>query len=79
MFHVIQDGYAIVRSKRGIHRQCRLYQYREGLYIGLSGGFVRLMTNGNVGTPDVSYLEISLPDGFTTTADSFGRLNVCTQ
>lgn len=62
MFHVIQDAYCIVRGKRGVHKQPKVYKYKDGLYIGALGGYVRLMKNGDVGTPDLSYIELHVPE-----------------
>lgn len=76
MFHVIQDAYCILRTKRGVYKQARVYSYKGGLYVGASGGFVRLMTNGNVGTPDVSYVELWLPAGFSQGKTETGLLTL---
>lgn len=75
MFHVIQDAYCIVRGKRGVYKQCKVYKYKGGLYIGACGGFVRLMKEGNVGTPDLTYVELHVPD-VDIVNDSLGRLTV---
>lgn len=61
MFHIIQDAYCIVRGKRGVYKQTKVYRYNDGLYIGAMGGFVRLMKNGDVATPDLSYVELVVP------------------
>lgn len=74
MFHVIQDAHAIVRSKHGVYKQVKVYQYKEGLYIGIKGGYCRLMKGGDVATPDCSYVELVLPDEFKTGHDGYGRL-----
>lgn len=75
MFHVIQDAYCIVRGKRGVFKQCKVYKYKGGLYIGACGGYVRLMKEGDVATPDLSYVELSVP-GYAVQHDSLGRLDV---
>jgi len=76
MFHIIQDAYCILRTKRGVYKQTRVYAYKHGLYVGTSGGYCRLMTNGNVGTPDVSYVELHLPAGFSQGKTEIGALTL---
>lgn len=73
MFHIIQDAVAIVRNKRGIYKQCKVYRYKRGVYIGVSGGYARLLRDGDVGTPDMSWIELT---GVETKPDSIGRLEV---
>lgn len=67
MFHIIQDAYCITRNKNGIYKQARLYRYKEGLYVGVGGGFARLLRNGDVGTPNLSYVDLFLPEGYSIT------------
>ena len=74
MFHVIQDGYCITRNKRGIYKQAKVYHYKHGLYVGVSGGYTRLCKNGEVGTPDLSYVELELPHDIALASDNIGRL-----
>lgn len=74
MFHIIQDAYCIVRNKRGVYKQAKMYHYKLGLYVGVSGGYVRVMRNGDLGTPDLSYVEIYLPGEIETVCDNMGRL-----
>lgn len=73
MFHVIQDAYCIVRQRNGVHKQAKVYQYNNGLYVGVKGGYVRLMKDGNVGTPDMSWIELVTHD-IKRTQDAMGRL-----
>lgn len=74
MFHVIQDAYAIVRNRAGVYKQVKVYRYNGGLYIGAKGGFCRLMKGGDVATPDMSYVELWLPNCVKQTHDECGRL-----
>ena len=76
MFHVIQDAYCITRNKRGIYKQAKVYRYKTGLYVGVSGGYSRLCKAGDIGTPDLSYVELVLPDHMTPIPDSIGRLTL---
>lgn len=71
MFHIIQDAYCITRNKRGVYKQAKVYRYKNGLYVGVSGGYARLMKTGDVGTPDVSWVELK---NVEYTNDSLGRL-----
>jgi len=74
MFHVILDAFCITRNKRGIYKQAKVYRYKAGLYVGVSGGFSRLCKGGDIGTPDMSYVELFLPDYLVIGNDSIGRL-----
>jgi len=74
MFHVILDAFCIIRNKRGIYKQAKVYHYKTGLYVGVCGGFSRLCRNGDIGTPDLSYVELVLPEFITISTDNIGRL-----
>lgn len=74
MFHVIQDAYCIVKTRKGVFKQTKVYKYSGGLYINACGGFVRLMKGGDIGTPDMSYIELQLPETIATHHDSLRRL-----
>lgn len=70
LFHVIEDAFVITRC-RGVLKQAKLYHRRGALYVGASGGFVRLSGNGNTSAPNLSYEEIV---GFEPAAtDNLGR------
>lgn len=76
MFHIIQDAYCITRNKCGIYKQGKLYRYNGGLYVATGGGYARLLRNGDVGTPNLSYVDIFLPPEYQQTVDATGRLCV---
>lgn len=76
MFHIIQDAHCILRTPKGVYKQAKVYKYNQGLYVGACGGFVRLMKNGDCGTPNLSYVELLLPNGLVAHADEIGRLFV---
>lgn len=65
LFHKIDDGVAIVRLAKGVHKQVPLYRRADRVFIGHGGGFVRVCApfNGTFGTgnPNVSVLEMEGP------------------
>ena len=44
LFHEIPDAQAIVRCKGGVYKQVKLYRRGPHKYVGLRGGFVRILT-----------------------------------
>lgn len=74
MFHVIQDAYCIIHGKKSVYKQVKVYRYKDGLYIGAMGGFVRLMKNGDLATPDMTYIELFLPEGYRTGYTPIGSM-----
>ena len=74
MFHVIPDAFCILRSKKGVYKQAKVYRYSGGLYVGACGGFVRLLKDGDVGTPDLSYVQLEVPVGLRVEHDHLRRL-----
>jgi hypothetical protein len=69
LFSLIEDKQAIIRNKRGVYRQVKLYQRNDELYVGASGGFVRLLKDKRTSHPDVLWehleIEYNLPTEFS--------------
>ena len=63
LFHVIEDGAAILRFKRGIFRQAKIYRRGADVFAGVGGGFIRLLAHGGTTNVDVSCLEVAGPGG----------------
>jgi hypothetical protein len=61
LFHVIEDGAAILRLKGGVYRQTKIYRRGAEVFVGLGGGFVRLLKGGGTTKPDVTCLEVEGP------------------
>ena len=63
LFHEIVDGAAIVRLKHGLHKQVKIYRRKGFVYVGVSGGFVRIVTKfGDYWTtanPNISVIDIT--------------------
>lgn len=61
LFHAIEDKQAIIRNKKGVYRQVKLYHRDDQLYVGCAGGFVRLMKDKRTSHPDVlwEHLEVA--------------------
>jgi hypothetical protein len=62
LFTVIEDVPVIVRVKGGVFKQCKLYHRDKRLYVGISGGFVRVEakfgeTNGT-SNPNITVIDI---------------------
>ena len=61
LFHVIDDGAVILRAKRGVYRQSKVYRRGKDVFASFGSGFVRLMARTCTTNPDVSWLEIEAP------------------
>lgn len=70
-FHVIDDAAAIIRTK-GVFRQVKVYRRGEALYAGHGSGFIKLSAGGGTSTPNVSWLDIDLPEGMRFAEKGFG-------
>lgn len=71
LFHILVDTYVVIRRK-GVFKQCRVYQRGGRVYAGTAGGFIRLLASGNTTQPDTVWEgEIDHPlvviDGFHMT------------
>lgn len=60
LFTRIDEAQAIVKRK-GIYKQCPLYERDNNVYAGLGGGFIRLMSHGSTTAPDVLWDEVFDP------------------
>lgn len=61
LFHVIEDGAAILRLKRGVFRQAKIYRRGADVFAAVGGGFVRLLAHGGTTNTDVTCLEVEGP------------------
>lgn len=65
LFHKIETGVAIVRLKRGVHKQVDMYARNGRVFIPHGGGYVRIVAKfGDTwGTahPDIAVLEFEAP------------------
>lgn len=63
LFHEIPDGAAIIRMKHGLHKQAKIYRRSGHVYIGVQGGFVRIMPKfGNywpTANPNITVVDIT--------------------
>jgi hypothetical protein len=74
LFSLIEDKFAIIRNKRGVYRQVKLYQRDEQLYAGCHGGYVRLMKEKRTSHPDVIWEHIEV--AFNQPTELSGGLRV---
>lgn len=58
LFHLIDDVFVILRTRRGIYKQAKLYARGEHVYAGHGGGFVRLFREGT-SCPDVLWQDMT--------------------
>jgi hypothetical protein len=61
LFHIIDDGVAILRVKGRVYRQAKIYHRGEDVFAGYGGGYVRLTRGGWTTMPDVSCIEVEGP------------------
>lgn len=77
-FHIIPDADIITVSK-SVYKQAKVYHRGGALYVGASGGFVRLYAGGNTGTPNLRWDDIDIP-GITgpeaIAKDALGKLSL---
>lgn len=57
-FHVIDDAAVILRGKRGLYRQAKVYARGDLVFAGYGGGFIRLTKGGFTSNPDVSWVDL---------------------
>lgn len=76
-FHIIQDAAAIVVNN-SVFKQVPVYQRAGALYVGASGGFVRLYGSGNTGLANLRWDDIEIPgtSAAELTADSLNKLSL---
>lgn len=61
LFAPIDDGAVILRAKRGVYRQSKVYRRGRDVFATFGAGFVRLMARSSTTNPDVTWLEIEAP------------------
>lgn len=57
-FHIIEEGVVILRGKRGLFKQAKVYRRGKDVFAGVSGGFIRLIGYGGTTNPEVKWLDI---------------------
>jgi hypothetical protein len=60
LFHVIDDGVAVLRSK-GRYRQTKVYRRGEHVFAGLGGVFIRLTAGDGTSDPNTSWIGLEGP------------------
>lgn len=66
LFSVVDEGEAIIRLPRGVHKQVKVYQRAGVLYVPHGGGYVRIVpqlwdSSYSTGHPEVKVIEIAGP------------------
>ena len=63
-FTVVEGGAVIMRGKRGVYRQAKVYRRGERVFAGWGTGYLRLSAAGSTGDPDIKWDDIDA-DGVT--------------
>ncbi len=71
LFHEIDGAAAILRDRRGVFRQAKVFRRGDFLFAGFGSGFIRLYKNNGTSTPTV-FLDALV--GVNAEADTMGRL-----
>ena len=58
LFHVLEDTFVILRSRRGVFRQAKVYSRGDRIYAGIGSGFVQLV-RGGTSCPDLSWSDLT--------------------
>ena len=61
LFHVIDDGCAILRLRGRRYRQCKVFSRGEQVYAGVGSDFVRLLAHGGTSDPTISWQDLEAP------------------
>jgi hypothetical protein len=57
LFHVIEDAFAIVRS-RGVYRQVKVYRRGTEIFVAHGGGYAKLVGMHGCTVPDLYIVDI---------------------
>lgn len=63
LFTLVEDGSAIIRKPKGVHKQVKLYHRDGNVYVGEAGGFIRVRRKwGNdpysTDHPDIKVIDL---------------------
>jgi len=72
MFKVIDDGFAVLKTRAGVYKQVKIYERAGKIYAGYNGGFILLTHLNGTGVPDVRLDEIHT--GFAIKRNEVGFL-----
>jgi len=65
MFHIVDDGVVVLRSK-GVWKQTKAYtreiEGERAVFAGHGSGFIRLFRNGGTSVPTISWDQVELPN-----------------
>lgn len=68
LFTAIDDKQAIVKNvKNGMYRQVRLYERAGEIYVGMSGGFIRLRNDHATSNPNIKWEVLEIEYARATT------------
>lgn len=75
LFHII-EGAQVVLCSRGVYRQAKLYRRGDEVFAGWGTGYIRLGASGGTSKPEVSYLNLDVPEDTVVLPGALGRLTV---
>lgn len=61
LFHIIDDGVAILRLRGKRYRQTKIYRRGQDVFADPGGGYVRLLSGGGTTDPAIGWLAVEGP------------------
>lgn len=61
LFHVIDDGVAILRIRGRVYKQAKIYHRGEDVFAAYGGGYIRLTRGSGTTVPEVSCEAVEGP------------------
>ena len=55
LFHEVMGEFVIIRNKRGVFRQEKVFVKNAEVFCRLGSGFIRLMGNGGTSNPETTW------------------------
>jgi len=55
LFHIIEDMQIVLRTRKGVYKQTKVYHRDGKLYAAHAGGYARLLASGGTSCPDLSW------------------------
>jgi hypothetical protein len=69
LFTLVDDAQVILRVRSKLYKQGKLYTRGDELFVGASGGYLRLLAFGGTTDPSTKWLGINIADdGIVPTA-----------
>jgi hypothetical protein len=66
-FHIVDDAAVILRGRKGVYRQAKVYRRGEDVFAQVGFGYVRLLARNGTTDPSISWLDIEAEGVVATT------------